>query len=147
MTTASASLLIDLAPRHLAELTEEAADLGTWAVLADQPLDSEHGLSADQREQVRQALRRAAAGSRAPVRAATGPRGSRIGDVILAEGSRWRVVALDPSRREAICSLMAGAHVLHRFRTRQIIAVERAARTRSRGDALTIAADQPQEQV
>ena len=80
-------------------------------------------------------------------RDATGPQGCQIGDVILAEGSRWRVVALDPSRREAVCSLIAGAHVLHRFRTRQIIAVERAARTRSRGDALAIAADQPQEQV
>jgi hypothetical protein len=69
---------------------------------------------------------RAAAGNQAAALAAAGPRGSRIGDVILAEGSRWRVVALDPSRREAVCSLIAGAHVLHRFRARQIIAIERA---------------------
>lgn len=47
-------------PRHLTELMEEAADLGSWAVLADQALDLEHGLSDDAREQIRQALHRAA---------------------------------------------------------------------------------------
>ncbi|MGC9221756.1 MAG: hypothetical protein ACP5H2_10465 [Solirubrobacteraceae bacterium] len=47
--------------RHLAELLEEAADLGAWAVLADQALDGELALSAAQREQLRQALRRVAA--------------------------------------------------------------------------------------
>jgi hypothetical protein len=47
--------------RHLAELTEEAADLGSWSALADQALDGELALSAEQREQTRQALRRVAA--------------------------------------------------------------------------------------
>lgn len=69
---------------------------------------------------------RAVTGNRTPARAAAGPRGCQIGDVILAERSRWRVVALDRNRQEAVCSLIAGARVLHRFRARQIIAVERA---------------------
>jgi hypothetical protein len=47
--------------RHLAELIEEACDLGAWAVLCDQALDQEHGLDADERERLRQTLRRVAA--------------------------------------------------------------------------------------
>lgn len=46
--------------RHLIEMLEEASGLGSWAVLCDQALDHEHGLSAVQREHVRQALRRVA---------------------------------------------------------------------------------------
>lgn len=47
--------------RHLIEMLEEASGLGSWAVLCDQALDHEHGLDADERERVRQALRRVAA--------------------------------------------------------------------------------------
>jgi len=38
--------------RHLAELLEEAADLGSWAALASQALDREPDLSATDRERV-----------------------------------------------------------------------------------------------
>jgi hypothetical protein len=38
--------------RHLAELLEEAADLGAWAVLADQALDRDHELSDLHRQQI-----------------------------------------------------------------------------------------------
>lgn len=47
--------------RHVAELTEEASDLGAWAVLCDQALDLDAGLSSEQREHLRQTLRRVAA--------------------------------------------------------------------------------------
>ncbi|WP_249021056.1 hypothetical protein [Conexibacter sp. S30A1] len=46
--------------RHVAELAEEAADLGAWSALADQALDHEHALGTDERERVRQVLRRVA---------------------------------------------------------------------------------------
>lgn len=42
--------------KHLVELLEEAADLGAWAVLADQALDRSHELSALHRDQIRAAL-------------------------------------------------------------------------------------------
>lgn len=61
-----------------------------------------------------------------------GPKGARIGDVVLAEGSRWQVQDLDPERREAICQLLAGSHALRRFRARAIERVERTRRQRSR---------------
>lgn len=54
-----------------------------------------------------------------------GPRGASVGDVIVAEGTRWRVRALDPVRREAVCELLRGSHCLRRFRARQILGVER----------------------
>ena len=47
--------------RLLAELTEEAADLGAWSALADQALDLDAGLSSEQREHLRRTLRRVAA--------------------------------------------------------------------------------------
>jgi hypothetical protein len=84
---------------------------------------------------------RAAAGNRAPARAATGPRGCQIGDVIVAEGFRWRVVDIDLARREAVCSLIAGARVLHRFRARQIMRVDRKASLPAAGDAQAASAD------
>lgn len=56
---------------------------------------------------------------------ARGPRGARIGDIVVAERSRWRVEAIDPERREAVCRLERGSRVLHRFRARQILKVER----------------------
>lgn len=59
--------------------------------------------------------------------AARGPRGVRVGDVVIAERSRWRVEALDPERREAICRLVGGSRVIHRFRARRIVKVERGA--------------------
>lgn len=59
-----------------------------------------------------------------------GPRGARVGDVVIAEGSRWRVEALDLERREAICQLLGGSRVRHRFRARRIAAVEKAAISR-----------------
>lgn len=58
--------------------------------------------------------------------AAKGPRGSRIGDVVVAEGSSWEVVGLDPARPEAICRLVAGSGALRRFRARRIVNVERS---------------------
>lgn len=54
-----------------------------------------------------------------------GPKGARVGDVVLAEGTRWRVEALDLSRREAICQLIGGSRALRRFRARRILKVER----------------------
>jgi hypothetical protein len=56
-----------------------------------------------------------------------GPKGARVGDVVIAEGSRWRVESLDPARRQGVCRLLAGSHVQRRFRARQIVNVERAA--------------------
>jgi hypothetical protein len=61
-----------------------------------------------------------------------GPKGARIGDVVLAEGSRWQVRDLDLERREAICELLAGSHALRRFRARAIERVERSRRRRGR---------------
>lgn len=57
----------------------------------------------------------------------TGPRGVRVGDVVVAEGSRWRVEAVYPARREAGCRLLNGSRCLRRFRARQILRVERSA--------------------
>jgi hypothetical protein len=42
--------------RHLAELAEEAADLGSWAALADQALDREQELSDVDRARIRAVL-------------------------------------------------------------------------------------------
>jgi len=56
-----------------------------------------------------------------------GPKGVRVGDRLLADGSRWIVVAIDLERREAICQLAGGSRVLHRFRARQILKIQRAA--------------------
>ncbi|PZS15175.1 MAG: hypothetical protein DLM64_00300 [Solirubrobacterales bacterium] len=56
-----------------------------------------------------------------------GPRGARVGDVVVAEGSRWRVEGLDLERREAICRLLGGSCACRRFRARRIFKVERAA--------------------
>jgi hypothetical protein len=57
--------------------------------------------------------------------ASRGPRGSRIGDIVTAEGSRWTVEALDVERREAVCRLIGGSRALRRFRARRILKVER----------------------
>jgi hypothetical protein len=46
--------------KHLAELLEEAADLGAWAVLAHQALDHEPGLSDADRQRVSGAVAAAA---------------------------------------------------------------------------------------
>jgi hypothetical protein len=59
--------------------------------------------------------------SKAPV----GPRGTRVGYIVTAEGSRWRVEGIDLDRREAICRLLVGSHALRRFRARRILKVER----------------------
>jgi hypothetical protein len=56
-----------------------------------------------------------------------GPKGARVGDVILAEGSRWLVESVNPERREATCRLMGGSCILRRFRARAIRKVERGA--------------------
>jgi len=69
-----------------------------------------------------------------------GPKGARVGDVVLAEGSRWQVQGLDPERREAICRLLAGSHALRRFRARRIEHVERARRRRAGGDTSALPA-------
>ena len=70
------------------------------------------------------------AGHAAADRPARGPKGARVGDVIVAERSRWRVTDLDPARGEAICTLLAGSHAIRRFRARRIERVERAPRSR-----------------
>jgi len=62
-----------------------------------------------------------------------GPKGARVGDVVLAERYRWRVIDLDADRHEAICELLAGSHSLRRFRARRIEHVERARRRRADG--------------
>lgn len=67
----------------------------------------------------------AAAGPGSPGPLKRGPKGARIGDVVLAEGSRWTVEGLDGERREAICRLIGGSRALRRFRARRILAVER----------------------
>lgn len=59
-----------------------------------------------------------------------GPKGARIGSRVVAEGSRWLVVGLDLDRREAICRLIGGSGVLHRFTARKILLVEREVGTR-----------------
>jgi hypothetical protein len=58
-----------------------------------------------------------------------GPRGCLVGDVVIAEGTRWLVVGLDRERQEAICQLETGARILRRFRARRILAVERTSRS------------------
>jgi hypothetical protein len=55
-----------------------------------------------------------------------GPKGARVGDVVVAEGSRWTVDGLDLARHEAICQLIGGSGALRRFRARHILKVERA---------------------
>jgi len=70
------------------------------------------------------------------VNRARGPKGARIGDIIVAERTRWRVLQLDVDRREAICRLLGGSHVIRRFRARGIEAVERC-RRQAAGDAPT----------
>jgi hypothetical protein len=51
---------------------------------------------------------------------ARGPKGARVGDLILAERSIWRVEGIDVERREAIARLTGGSHALRRFRARRI---------------------------
>lgn len=63
-----------------------------------------------------------------PPRAPRGPKGTRVGDIVIADGTRWQVEALDPERHEAICRLLRGSHAQRRFRARQILKVERAAK-------------------
>jgi hypothetical protein len=58
--------------------------------------------------------------------ATRGPRGSRIGDKVIAEGSRWTVEGLDLARREATCRLVGGSRAVRRFKARRILKVERA---------------------
>jgi hypothetical protein len=55
-----------------------------------------------------------------------GPRGARVGDTVIAEGSRWLMEPLALERREAICRLLGGSGALRRFRARRIVAVEKA---------------------
>jgi hypothetical protein len=59
-----------------------------------------------------------------------GPKGARVGDIIVADRSRWRVQDIDLERREVICKLLAGAHTLRRFRARAIERLERAPKSR-----------------
>lgn len=61
----------------------------------------------------------------APTDVRRGPRGARVGDVVIAEGSRWRVEGLDLVRREAICRLIGGSRAQRRFRAHRILKVER----------------------
>ena len=49
-----------------------------------------------------------------------GPKGARVGDVVIADRSRWEVLSIDPGRREAVCVLLAGSHAIRRFRARAI---------------------------
>lgn len=54
-----------------------------------------------------------------------GPKGARVGDVVIVERSRWRVLTIDPERRDALCQLIGGSQVLRHFRARNIAKVER----------------------
>jgi hypothetical protein len=54
-----------------------------------------------------------------------GPRGTRIGDMVLAEGTHWIVAGFDFARHEANCRLIGGSGELRRFRARRILKVER----------------------
>jgi hypothetical protein len=54
-----------------------------------------------------------------------GPKGARVGDIVVADGTRWRVEGLDFERHEAICRLVAGSRACRRFRARRIARVER----------------------
>lgn len=65
--------------------------------------------------------------TRADAGAPRGPKDARIGDVVVAEGSHWRVEGLDLERREAISRLLGGSNALRRFRARRIAKVERGA--------------------
>jgi hypothetical protein len=56
---------------------------------------------------------------------ARGPKGARVGYMVVAGGRRWRVEHLDLERHEAICSGLRGSRSLRRFRAHQIEAVER----------------------
>jgi len=58
--------------------------------------------------------------ARSDVTSRRGPRGARVGDVVIAEGSRWTVVGVDPERHEALCRLDGGSGALRRFRARRI---------------------------
>ena len=60
-----------------------------------------------------------------------GPKGARVGDIVVAERSRWVVQDVDLERREAVCRLLAGSHAVRRFRARRIEAIERAAGART----------------
>lgn len=60
-------------------------------------------------------------------RGVRGPKGTRVGDIVVAERSRWRVERIDPERREALCRLIGGSGVYRHFRARQIARVESGA--------------------
>jgi hypothetical protein len=49
-----------------------------------------------------------------------GPKGARVGDLVLAERSWWLVLAIDRDRREAICRLQGGSRSVRRFGARRI---------------------------
>jgi hypothetical protein len=66
-----------------------------------------------------------------PTAPVNGPKGARVGDVVIAERTRWVVIDLDGDRREAVCELLQGSHALRRFRARRIERVERAPRRRA----------------
>lgn len=54
-----------------------------------------------------------------------GPRGARVGDIVIAEGSRWLIEGIDTDRREAVCRLLSGSRCVRRFRARRIAKVLR----------------------
>jgi hypothetical protein len=62
-------------------------------------------------------------------RAQRGPKGTRVGDVIVAEGSRWLVESVNQEGHEATCRLIGGSRILRRFRARAIRKVERTPRS------------------
>jgi hypothetical protein len=70
-----------------------------------------------------------------------GPKGARVGDVVIAEGSRWLVESLDTERRTAICRLLGGG-AYRRFRARAIRDVERTP-TRTESPKPSVAVMEP----
>ena len=62
----------------------------------------------------------------APTRRLRGPKGARVGDLMQAERSVWRVEGFSDDRREVIARLTCGSHALRRFRARRIERVWRS---------------------
>jgi hypothetical protein len=64
-------------------------------------------------------------GREEPSGGARGPKGARVGDIVIVDRAKWSVEGLDLDRREVICRLVSGSRVYRHFRARAIVRVER----------------------